>query len=182
MSKSFVEATLFGSPSVATGAPQIVEVPSTGLRLAYSGYHWRARVIGTGGISPWSTYGNNLDDVNPPVVFAGADFYNLYERLFFDDDPAVGFESLVRIARLPRILPGVQTFQVSSFDRAEGNTNGGRGDPGLESYFYREGEAEVVLEASGPGQISRIWFASPTILGSPTRASSSFSMTLTRSA
>ena len=159
VSELFVEANLFGSPSVATGAPQIVEVPSTGLRLAHSGYHWRARVLGTGGISPWSTYGNNLDDVHPPVVFAGADFYNLYERLFFDDEPAVGFESLVRIARLPRILPGVQTFQVSSFDRAEGNTDGGRGDPGLESYFYREGEAEVVLEASGPGQISRIWFA-----------------------
>ena len=54
VSESFVEANLFGSPSVATGAPQIVEVPSTGIGLAHSGYHWRARVLGTGGISPWS--------------------------------------------------------------------------------------------------------------------------------
>ena len=116
-------------------------------------------MTGTGGISPWSTYGDNSDDAHPPVVFAGADFYNLYERLYFDDEPAIGFDSLVRVARLPRILPGVQTFQVSSFDRTEGNTDGGSNDPGLESYFYREGDAEVVLEASGPGQISRIWFA-----------------------
>ena len=159
VSELFSEANLFGVPGAATGTPQVVAVPTTGQLLAYSGYHWRTWVIGTGGISPCSTYGNNLDDVDPPAVFAGADFYNLYERLFFDDEPAVGFEFLVRIARLPRILPGVQTFQVSSFDRTEGNTDGGRGDPGLESYFYREGEAEVVLEASGPGQISRIWFA-----------------------
>ena len=66
-----------------------------------------------------------------------------------DAQPPVGFDSLVQLGQLPRIISGATTHQVSSFDRTEGNADGGSSIPGLESYFYREGTAEVVLEADG---------------------------------
>ncbi len=158
VSEPFDQPNFTGEAVVATGAPQWLAV-ETNAALATSGYHWRARVVGALGPSPWAVFGDNEDSVDPPQRFADADFFVVPEPLPIDPQPSVGFESMVQIGQLPLIVPGASTHQVSSFDRTEGNTDGGSTQPGLESYFYREGSAEVVLEADGPGQITRIWFA-----------------------
>lgn len=156
--EAFVAPNLEGAPLLLTGVPQTVSLAS-GILPAYSGYHWRARVVGAAGASAWTAFGSNSDEVSLPGQYAAADFYNLYEPL--DTTTAVpwGFDSLVRIGQLPVLHAGVQTHQVSSFDRTEGNNDGGSAQPGLESFFYREGDAEVILEVSGPGQINRLWLA-----------------------
>lgn len=156
--ETFTEPNLEGAPVLLAGTPATVTLAS-GVLPAYSGYHWRARVVGAGGASAWTAFGDNSDVVALPWQYADADFYNLYEPLIAAAAPPWGFAALVRIGQLPVLHPGVQTRQVSSFDRTEGNNDGGSGQPGLESYFYREGETEVVLEVAGPGQINRIWFA-----------------------
>ncbi|MEA3338003.1 MAG: DUF2961 domain-containing protein [Chloroflexota bacterium] len=156
--EAFNQANLVGDPVPAGGTAQWLEVWNRD-RLRQSGYHWRARVVGSGGASAWVNFGDNSDTVQPPARFADADFYNLHEPMVAYPDPPAGFEGLARIGQLPLLVPSVQTFQVSSFDRSEGNADGGSEEPGLETYFYREGAAEVVLEAKGPGQINRIWFA-----------------------
>lgn len=154
----FDQPNLIGDPVVATGDAQWISV-STNQTLSAQGYHWRARVVGSLGASVWQEFGDNSDYVDPPNTFADADFYYLYEPLLTEPKPLIGFESLSRIAQLPFIVPGSGTYQVSSFDRTEGNMDGGSSVPGLESYFYREDGAEVVLEVKAPGQITRIWFA-----------------------
>lgn len=154
----FSEANLVGEALIASGESQTVVVRAP-QPLDYKGYHWRARVRGPAGESEWVAFGDNSDAVDRPHRLADADFYNLTELLRPDERRPVGFESLVRIGRLPLITGGVETLQVSSFDRTEGNQDGGSGAAGLETYFYREGDAEVILEVDGPGQISRIWFA-----------------------
>lgn len=158
LGEHFVGANLLGHPLTASGAQEVVEITTT-QRLLYRGYHWRARVVGQAGASEWAAFGANADAVSVPYTFADADFYNLYEPLTPGGAPPVGFEALVRVSRLPLITQGVATRQVSSFDRTEGNQDGGSGEYGLETFFYRQGDAEVVLEVDGPGQITRIWFA-----------------------
>ena len=166
VSEPFVEANLTGEPVAAIGGPQWVSIPNH-YPLTTGGYHWRARVLVGLEPSPWTNFGDNEDYVDPPHIFADADFYFVAEPSVIDTQPPVGFDSLVQIGQLPRIISGATTHQVSSFDRTEGNADGGSSVPGLESYFYREGTAEVVLEADGPGQITRIWFAESNDPGFP---------------
>ena len=158
VSEPFVEANLIGDPLIASGGPQWVSIQNHD-PFTTAGYHWRARVVVGQEPSPWIAFGDTEDHVDPPHLFADADFYSVYEPLAVNAKPLVGFDSLVHISHLPLIISGATTHQVSSFDRTEGNADGGSAIPGLESYFYREGTAEVVLEADGPGQITRIWFA-----------------------
>lgn len=158
VSEAFTDANLIGEPVVASGSPQWVSIANH-LSLSTSGYHWRARVLVGSQPTSWTAFGDNEDHVDPPRFFADADFYFVYEPSVATVQPPIGFDSLVQIGQLPRIISGATTHQVSSFDRTEGNADGGSSVPGLESYFYREGTAEVVLETDGPGQITRIWFA-----------------------
>ncbi len=158
VSEAFLEANLVGESLVANGDLQWVSVPIS-QSLSTAGYHWRARTVSQAGSSSWITFGNNEDEVDPPHLFADADFFVIHEPLAVNAQPTVGFDSLVHFGQLPLIVSGASTHQVSSFDRTEGNSDGGSSQPGLESYFYREGAAEVVLEVDGPGQITRIWFA-----------------------
>lgn len=157
-------ATPFSGPNfsgdafVTSGSPQTAAV-WTMEPLAPAGYHWRLRLRLGAKAGPWVAFGSNGDEVGGAEALAAADFYALHEPLLPDARPLVGFESLTRLAALPLLAPGVETRQVSSFDRAEGNTDGGSDAPGLESRFYQEDGAEVVLEVDGPGQINRIWFA-----------------------
>ncbi|MCP4168167.1 MAG: hypothetical protein GY759_20060 [Chloroflexi bacterium] len=132
----FNEANLIGDAIIASGQPQTFTLTSV-QRLAYQGYHWRARVVGTDGVGPWVSFGDNSDEVDPPHHFAEADFYNLYEPLLAYGPRLIGFESLVRIGSLPLISCGVETRQVSSFDRTGGNQDGGSRRPGLETYFLQ---------------------------------------------
>lgn len=158
ISESFSVPNLVGNSFPATGSPQEVRVVAA-QPLGYHGFHWRARVRNEAGASSWVVFGTHTDEGNSPTDAADADFYNLYEPLVFDERPPVGFDALARVGRLPLLASGVETRQVSSFDRSEGNLDGGSTTPGLESFFYREGDSTVILEVSGPGQINRIWFA-----------------------
>jgi hypothetical protein len=158
ISESFSVPNLVGNSFPATGSPQEARVVSV-QPLGYHGFHWRARVRNETGASSWVVFGARTTEENSPTDVAGADFYNLYEPLAFDERPPIGFDALARVGRLPLLASGVETRQVSSFDRSEGNLDGGSTTPGLESFFYREGDSAVLLEVSGPGQINRIWFA-----------------------
>lgn len=154
----FTNPTHRGVGFVARGGAQTASVWTT-QPLGYSGYHWRLRLRAGHHAGPWVAFGDNRDEVGGAEALAAADFYNLYEPLLADAPPLAGFESLTRLARLPLITPGYETRQVSSFDRTEGNHDGGSGAEGLESRLYEEDGMEVVLEVDGPGQINRIWFA-----------------------
>ena len=127
VNEPFSEPNLVGDSLLATGSPQEARVVA-GQPLGYHGFHWRARVRSETGVSPWAAFGANEDEVQSPEL-ADADFYNLYESLAWDERPPVGFESLACVARLPVLTPGVETRQVSSFDRAEGNFDGGSSAP-----------------------------------------------------
>jgi hypothetical protein len=154
----FSEPNFSGAAFVASGSPQAAAVWITE-PLAHVGYHWRLRLRSGGRVGPWAAFGDNRDQVGEDEALAAADFYSLYEPLLPGARPLIGFDSLTRLAALPLLAPGVETRQVSSFDRSEGNKDGGSGAEGMESYFFLEEGAEVALEVDGPGQINRIWFA-----------------------
>jgi hypothetical protein len=78
---------------------------------------------------------------------------------------AYGLEAMERFDLLPYIKQGVTIAHVSSHSKDGGNLDGGDyNDPsGTETYLYKEGTSFVLLDAKGPGCITRIWMTAQDI-------------------
>ncbi len=146
----FSDVTLAATPVIYTGDPITVVVPLE--HLPPANYHWRARVRGAGGVSPWVPYGENSDVYDPPVHFPGVDFRSLWTPLRPLEREPVGYEGLVTLARWPFLRPGTEEHLVSSYDRTGGNWDMGNA-------LYVADRRAVILDVKGPGQIDRIWLA-----------------------
>lgn len=75
------------------------------------------------------------------------------------DAPLLGWETLVRLDRLPTFKPPVEFGCVSSYDRSGGNDDG---FSGTYSFVRKEADSLVIADLTGPGVIYRIWTPTPT--------------------
>ena len=77
--------------------------------------------------------------------------------------PATPLDLLRHPEEISQLRPLVTSMQVSSHDKAGFNyDNGHLPDDGLESYLYRDGANYVLLDETGPGTITRMWFYVPS--------------------
>jgi len=65
----------------------------------------------------------------------------------------IGLSALEQIDQLPRLLPGVRSYLISSYGRVSANVDG-------EDYLYQDGAEYVMFEAEGPGCVYRFWATS----------------------
>jgi hypothetical protein len=78
---------------------------------------------------------------------------------------AYGLEAAERFELLPYLKQGVTIGHVSSHAKDGGNLDGGTYDDpsGNETYLYKEGSSYVIMDAKGPGCITRIWMTEADI-------------------
>ncbi|MDD5503074.1 MAG: DUF2961 domain-containing protein [Candidatus Thermoplasmatota archaeon] len=76
-----------------------------------------------------------------------------------------GLEAAERFDLLPYLKQGVTIGHVSSHAKDGGNLDGGTYDDpsGNETYLYKEGSSYVIMDAKGPGCITRIWMTKDDI-------------------
>jgi hypothetical protein len=76
-----------------------------------------------------------------------------------EEAPVLGIAQLSRLDLLPRFRQSVKVGSVSSYDRTGGNDDG---FSGKYSFVRKEGDALVIADLKGPGQVTRIWTPTPT--------------------